>query len=205
MLFPSISDARTTMDGVGGYDYQFVSTVDPDFFCPVCHLVLREPHQTKCCGHHMCESCARKIQRPRSQFPQQQARCPVCQQTGFTSEIDKYFKRKVSELRIKCPYEDRGCQWEGELAQLETKGLVKGHLDGCMYKDIVCTYGCGERVQRGQLARHQKEKCPQRWCCCTYCSVHGTYQEVVDIHYPVCPKYPLHCPNNCKKEVIETM
>ena len=39
-----------------GYDEEFVSEVDDDFHCLVCHLPLKEPVLTRC-GHRFCRDC----------------------------------------------------------------------------------------------------------------------------------------------------
>ena len=39
-----------------GYEYKFVSKVDPAYECPICLLVLRDPVQTEC-GHRFCKAC----------------------------------------------------------------------------------------------------------------------------------------------------
>lgn len=50
---------------IGGYDVEFVSTVPPDYICPICQLVCRDPVQTAECGHRFCESCLEPILRLR--------------------------------------------------------------------------------------------------------------------------------------------
>lgn len=39
-----------------GYDEDFVSPVDEDFTCSICHVALREPVLTRC-GHRFCRQC----------------------------------------------------------------------------------------------------------------------------------------------------
>ena len=41
----------------GGYDEEFVSAVDEDLQCPICHLPLKDAVQTKECGHRFCRKC----------------------------------------------------------------------------------------------------------------------------------------------------
>ena len=39
----------------GGYDdEQFVDVIDDNLKCPLCLLILREPHLLSCCGTHIC-------------------------------------------------------------------------------------------------------------------------------------------------------
>ena len=39
-----------------GYDEEFVSEVEEDFQCLICHLPLKDPVQTRC-GHRFCKEC----------------------------------------------------------------------------------------------------------------------------------------------------
>lgn len=39
-----------------GYDEDFVNAVDDDFECLICHLLLKDPVQTRC-GHRFCKEC----------------------------------------------------------------------------------------------------------------------------------------------------
>ena len=39
-----------------GYDEDFVTVVEEDFQCLICHLPLKEPVQTRC-GHRFCKEC----------------------------------------------------------------------------------------------------------------------------------------------------
>ena len=41
----------------GGYDEEFVSAVDEDLQCPICHLPLKDAVQTEECGHRFCRKC----------------------------------------------------------------------------------------------------------------------------------------------------
>ena len=39
-----------------GYDENFLTAVDEDYICLICHLALREPVLTRC-GHRFCREC----------------------------------------------------------------------------------------------------------------------------------------------------
>ena len=50
-----------------------------------------------------------------------------------------------------------GCEWEGELGDLER------HLSNkCLYVEEVCPHGCGQIYTRHLLKAHQLDECPQR-------------------------------------------
>ena len=42
---------------LGGYDEEFVSAVDEDWQCPICHLPLKDTVLTEECGHRFCRQC----------------------------------------------------------------------------------------------------------------------------------------------------
>ena len=42
---------------LGGYDDEFVSTVDEDYQCPIRHLPLKDTVLTEECGHRFCRKC----------------------------------------------------------------------------------------------------------------------------------------------------
>jgi hypothetical protein len=39
------------------YDFEFINELPDDCVCKICHLALRKPVQTKCCGHRFCKDC----------------------------------------------------------------------------------------------------------------------------------------------------
>ena len=42
-----------------GFDFEFVPPLDPQYECPICTLILRNPTQTRC-GHRFCQVCIKK-------------------------------------------------------------------------------------------------------------------------------------------------
>ena len=176
-------------------DYDFVEKPPEDFFCPIMLEVLREPFLTVCCGHHLSKEAANQLQ-------QDQKPCPLCKQSLQTVP-DKYFKRKVKELKVRCPKRNAGCGWVGELGNLD-QHLSNGSVGGeCQYIVVACPILCGECVQRRDLEGHKATDCPNRQFTCVHCAYEATYQEIVIDHWPKCSKYPLECPNNCGERDIE--
>ena len=167
---------------------------DFEFFCPVSFTVLLEPYQTQCCGNHLSEEAYRCLQgQP----------CPVCREENLVAMKDKFHKRRVLSLKVRCPHKAKGCEWQGELGSLEQHLNTNSSAGECRYVDVDCPYACGERVQRCSLEEHKSQRCPLRPFTCQYCNHKATHQKVTKEHWPVCEKYPLPCPNECGEEEIE--
>ena len=175
-------------------EYDFVERPPEEFFCPVSLAVLLEPYQTQCCGNHLSQEAYQRLQgQP----------CPVCREENLTAVKDKFHKRRLSSLKVRCPHKAEGCEWQGELGSLEQHLNTNSSAGECRYVDVDCPYACGERVQRRSLEEHKSQRCPLRPFTCQYCNHKATHQEVTKEHWPVCEKYPLPCPNECGEEEIE--
>ena len=156
--------------------------------------MLLDPYQTRCCGNHLSQEAYQRLQG--------QA-CPVCKEENLTAIDDKYHKRRVLSLKVRCPHKAEGCEWEGELGSLEQHLNTTSVGEGCQYVAVECPYSCNEHVQKRNLEEHKSQHCPLRPFTCQYCNHEGTHQEVTKEHWPVCEKYPLPCPNECGEEEIE--
>ena len=177
-------------------EYDFVEQPSRDFFCPVTFDVLLEPYLSECCGHHLSETAYRQLQA-------QGKPCPVCKEEPLKAVKDKYHKRRVSSLMVRCPHKAEGCEWEGELGSLEQHLNAKSSAGECRYVNVDCPYACGGRVQRPSLKKHKSKRCPLRPFTCQYCNHKATHQKITKEHWPVCEKYPLPCPNECGEKEIE--
>ena len=102
-------------------DFPFVEEPSKDFFCPVTYGLLLQPHLTACCGKHLSHKAATWIQK-------EGGRCPLCNEIGLKTMLDKGLQRKVNGLRVFCHHEDRGCGWQGELSGFEH------HVQSCPMK-----------------------------------------------------------------------
>ena len=76
-------------------DYDFVEKPSDEFFCPVTLELLQEPFLTVCCGNHLSKEAANQLQR-------EQKPCPLCKEQ-LQAVPDKFFRRKVKELKVRCP------------------------------------------------------------------------------------------------------
>ena len=181
---------------VGGYDCEFVKRPASDLVqanCPVCLLVLREPQLVSCCGYSYCQSCIQRVQAD-------QNLCPTCNEQ-FTTFPNKGLKRALYGQKVYCVHHKLGCEWEGELGELDRHLNLQPPpeklLEGCQFSEVECTL-CLQPFQRHYLQAHQSDDCPKRPFACQHCNQHeATFEEVTQSHWPVCPSFPLTCPNNC--------
>ena len=190
------SSVKTT-EQRGGFDCKF--TVHPpdalQVDCPICLLVLREPYQISCCGYAFCWTCIERVQLRKTA-------CPTCNVAEFSVFEDKRLKRSLYSYRVHCSHEKDGCQWTGELGELD-KHLneipkLGEQLSGCEFAEVECIY-CACPFQRRYVDIHQAKECPQRPFKCNYCSNYmSTHEDVVINHWPKCNFYPgFSCPNKC--------
>ena len=103
-------------------DYLFVEQPSKDLFCPVTFGLLLQPHLTSCCGNHISQEAASRIQRDRGT-------CPLCNTHQLTTVLNKHFQRQVKSLRVFCCHDDRGCGWQGELVNFDS------HVQSCPMRD----------------------------------------------------------------------
>ena len=162
--------------------------------CPVCLLVLREPYQATCCGYAFCRVCIEKVKVDNKP-------CPCCNSENFEKFEDKRLKLSLYEFRIRCSNQQQGCQWMGELGQLDNhlnyNPTEDKQLEGCLFSKIECLY-CSDLFLRSYIQIHQSSQCLKRPFSCQYCEdFDSSYEDVTTNHWPVCGYYPLPCPNKC--------
>ena len=125
---------------------------------------------------------------------------------------DKRLRRSLYAFRVRCVHQKSGCEWIGELGELERHLNPNTELGrqfiGCAYAEVACTY-CHKYFQRRHVHAHESESCPQRPFSCDYCEDYGSvYEDVVNNHWPVCKWYPVPCPNECgvnpERQNVET-
>ena len=127
-------------------EYDFVERPSQDFYCPVTFEFLREPHQMLCCGNHLSQEAVTRLQgQP----------CPLCKEGNVKTVTDKYFKHKVNEFRVCCPNKSLGCEWVGDLGDLDR------HLEEtCPLQVLKCEFsyaGCTFECQRRYMHTHMDE------------------------------------------------
>ena len=146
----------------GGYDCEFVEPPPSAFQvdCAICLLKLRDPQQVSCCGKNFCDPCLKRLQL----WGQQ---CPTCK-LPFIKFSNKGLKQSLTQLHVYCTHHGDGCEWKGELGQLDQhlneNSAPGGDGDGCPFAEVKCIH-CSKKFQR---RRHPFESCPKRQVNCHY-------------------------------------
>ena len=141
-----------------GYDCDFVTAPPKSLECPVCLMTFRDPHVISCCGNEFCQLCIERVQRDGKP-------CPLCNELNFTTMLHKKLVREVNGLVVRCPQKELGCEWEGELGQVEqhlNPGVGLSSSSGCGYVMVECSFQCGAHLQRRMVGEHEMESCPKR-------------------------------------------
>ena len=119
----------------GGFECEFVER-PPEVLqseCPVCLQIIRDPYQVTCCGYSFCRLCIERIKADNKP-------CPTCNENGFSDFPNKGLKRSLYAFKVRCSHQKDGCEWTGELGQLDVH-LNKDpppekQLDGCQFTEI---------------------------------------------------------------------
>ena len=181
---------------MSGFDCEF--TEEPPKYlqshCPICLLVLREPFQVTCCGKSFCRQCIQRINAGGTP-------CPTCNEARFDSFQNKGLQQPLYGFRVFCSNTESGCDWQGELGQLDQHLNLNPDKDkqfqGCAYTEVTCLY-CNEPRPRHDIEHHQTSQCAKRPFTCSLCEEYeSTYADVVTNHSPVCKCRPVECPNSC--------
>ena len=138
----------------GGYECAgFVELPQKGFQyeCPICLLILREPHENSCCGYNYCKTCLDSVLNKT---------CPMCKQEKFTVFRNKGMERSLNCLLVRCVNEKSGCTWKGPLGEytkhLNENPTQEEQLKGCEYN------GKGEATER-MFSLHYAFMCTEEW------------------------------------------
>ena len=76
--------------------------------------MLRDPTQVDCCGRRFCQSCIETVVAGAKP-------CPACKCKPGEYDIfeDKGQKQAILEVKVHCLNRKAGCDWKGELCQLD--------------------------------------------------------------------------------------
>ena len=107
------------------------------------------------CRNHLSPTVANRLQAEGKP-------CPMCQATPLKTVEDMFFKCKVRQLKVRCSNKSAGCEWVGELGELDNH-LKPGSVEGpCHFVDVECPLQCGQCVTRRNLNHHKSNECARR-------------------------------------------
>ncbi len=152
-LFLQLAGEMATFSG--GYDYEFVDQFPKSLECSICLLTLRDPMVISCCGNHYCEACIGRITNNRKP-------CPLCNSPDFTTLLHKGVAREVNALRVYCPKKAQGCDWQGELGQVDRHLNPTANSRVCGFVMVECKYKCGGLFERRVIDSHEANDCANR-------------------------------------------
>ena len=161
-------------------DYDFLEQPNQDFYCPVSLEILLEPHQTLCCGQHISQEAANRLTREGKP-------CPMCKSENLATQEDKYFNRKVRQLKVCCPHKKGGCVWVGELGDLNRHSTSCPNRPWkCQHCNFETTYEVGTNDHTTNCTKYP-EPCPNR------CEIGTVPRCDVEKHLLVCPLQLVEC------------
>ena len=161
-------------------DYDFVEQPNQDFYCPVSLEILLEPNQTLCCGQHISQEAANRLSREGKP-------CPMCKSENLATQEDKYFNRKVRQLKVCCPHKKSGCVWVGELGDLNQHSTSCPNRPWkCQHCNFETTYEEGTNDHTPNCTKYP-EPCPNR------CEIGTVPRCDVEKHILVCPLQLVEC------------
>ena len=166
-------------------EFRFVSASSDqlqELVCAVCRCLVHEPVLTVC-GHLFCKGCVQN----------KVFSCPTCREP-LNYARDNYNDRRVKALKVKCPNEGEGCEWEGDLGQ------AVEHLDTvCLFSAVSCPRGCKEIIKRRLVEDHLKNACKVERHQCPFCEFEGSLA-MVQSHCTQCNEFLLPCPAGCGED-----
>ena len=119
----------------------------------------------RCCrGQTICKSCLDNWL-----VTSGANRCPVCSKKvarDSNTHPNYHIEREVSGLHIYCTNKEKGCEWQGELNNINNH---LGNSDGCQFEEVKCSNECGKMIERRYLTNHVETECPRRKVNCQYC------------------------------------
>ncbi|CAH3182271.1 unnamed protein product [Porites lobata] len=167
--------------------------IDPKYLCNSCGLLLREAMQTAC-GHFYCRSCLGNLFKNGSfKMTCLQDKVELNQNEVFP---DNFMRREVQAFVVNCTFKDEGCQWKGEVRNLEA------HTNSCEFVRLPCVHPeCGMLVKKADLPQHLETECKCRPETCGFCKKQISSNKLKLHQENECPAYPTVC-EKCNKDGI---
>ena len=145
-----------------GYDDErFDTIIDRHFHCLICFNVLKDPVMCRRNQHYFCRGCITEHLRRNSHT------CPTCADeltVDTLANVPRIVTDYLDERKIRCDYEDRGCQ---ELVQLQN---LNRHVAECGFAPVACgNQGCAQTISKRDRTYHESELCQFRKLKCHNC------------------------------------
>lgn len=127
-----------------GYDVEAVSDTSHDMYCVICLKLMRNAIQMNC-GHGMCDACFHKLVKYAKERKVALV-CPSCRKEIIENKVFQVpmFDRIILALQVKCENSKMGCDWIGELGDME------------MHKAANCNF----QARAQAIANIKIETCP---------------------------------------------
>ena len=146
-------------DSGGHHEDRFQTSVDKNFFCPICQEVLKDPVQCHN-EHYFCKACI-------TQHLKNSKTCPVCMEKVTEETLHKPSRivtNYLDGLIINCDHSKRGCT---ELIEL---GRLEAHIRVCKYQPVTCpNEKCAKIMSLADLEQHTSKVCEYRQVYCEEC------------------------------------
>ena len=153
-------------------DYDFVEIIPDRLTCCICKGPCNKARLLECCSKGYCTSC---LNNWRINKDPGQPICPLKCTSPYNSIANGEVDRTIQSLKIYCVNKKWGCEWEGELRE------INKHLKECK---MICK-NCGASFTEKSFDEHQRT-CKCKDCGNLNCSC-------------------LHsCPNECGKQLMST-
>ena len=134
-----------------------------DFGCAICLEVVEDPVETIPCKHLFCSTCLMgTITSQMADFncPKDRTKLSIVQGKGWrrveqqesSSSLQSSVQHQLYQLRVKCPYESKGCMWRG------TFPLLEDHLSNDCREKVIHTYQKDLEKYRTYLKLSQMKK-----------------------------------------------
>ena len=117
---------ESSLEDYGYEDDRFENTVSPNFHCPICLNVLKEPKMCRRNEHVFCSPCIIR-------HLANSSTCPQCMEELTVKTLrrpPRVFMNCLFELSINCDYFSRGCRQFVQLGDLNT------HVMNCRFAPV---------------------------------------------------------------------
>ena len=85
--------------------------------------------------------------------------CSLCRDKEFKTFQNKAIDREIRGLFIYCTNKEKGCEWQGELNNINNH---LGNNDGCRFEKVKYSNECGKMIERRHLTSHVETECSHR-------------------------------------------